>query len=353
MRKPTLALALSLLLALPLRADDGAGSIAAGGIILMKRELRITMAKEVLQISLGKVIVDYDFCNDSDEDITTLVAFPIPRYGYGDWDETFGDPTFSDFSLAINGVPTKFKTEVRAYIGKREVTALLAREHIDSSTFGHFNTKAEESSDPSPDFTRAAPAAKAVLRQSGAYDKDNYPSWKVDKKYYWTQTFPAHGTVHIRHEYSPAIGGSNSFSYGLRGEQELARKAKRTADEAQEIDEVESMCFEPALRNRMLSMTKQGQMVPYNYVDFILTTANTWKTPIEDFTLIVERPSAGDQGKNKRYVPASKQSLVSFCWAGPVEKSDPQHFTAHLTNFVPDKELRIGFLYPGDAYKEN
>ena len=29
-------------------ADDGAASIAAGGIILMKREPRITMAKEVL-----------------------------------------------------------------------------------------------------------------------------------------------------------------------------------------------------------------------------------------------------------------------------------------------------------------
>ena len=35
------------------------------------------MAKEVLQISAKRVIVDYDFRNDSDEDITTEVAFPI------------------------------------------------------------------------------------------------------------------------------------------------------------------------------------------------------------------------------------------------------------------------------------
>ena len=34
-----------------LYADDGAASIAAGGIVVMKRETRITMAKEVLQIS--------------------------------------------------------------------------------------------------------------------------------------------------------------------------------------------------------------------------------------------------------------------------------------------------------------
>jgi hypothetical protein len=66
----------SLLLAGPLRADDGAASIAAGGLVLMKREPRIVMAKEVLRISAKSVLVDYDFRNDSDEDITLLVEKP-------------------------------------------------------------------------------------------------------------------------------------------------------------------------------------------------------------------------------------------------------------------------------------
>ncbi len=47
-------------------ADDDAASIAAGGIVVMKHEPRIVMAKEVLNISPKKVIVDYDFRNDSD-----------------------------------------------------------------------------------------------------------------------------------------------------------------------------------------------------------------------------------------------------------------------------------------------
>ena len=68
-----------LLLSGTLRADDGAASIAAGGVILMKREPRIVMAKEVLAISPDRILVDYDFRNDSDEDITTEVAFPIPE----------------------------------------------------------------------------------------------------------------------------------------------------------------------------------------------------------------------------------------------------------------------------------
>jgi hypothetical protein len=86
--------------------------------------------------------------------------------------------------------------------------------------------------------------------------------------------------------------------------------------------------------------------VPFDYVDFILTTANTWKTPIEDFTLIVNRP---DAAKSIASNPTSSTkwdgSLVSFCWDGPVEKTDANHFTAHATNFVPTKELRIGFLF--------
>ncbi|HEY6373419.1 MAG TPA: DUF4424 family protein [Candidatus Sulfotelmatobacter sp.] len=57
-----------------------------------------------------------------------------------------------------------------------------------------------------------------------------------------------------------------------------------------------------------------------NYVDFILTTANTWKTPIEDFTLIVERP----HWKNNRG-ESDLGDYVSFCWDGP-QKSMPTIF---------------------------
>jgi hypothetical protein len=63
-----------MVLPFPLHADDGAASIAVGGLVVMKREPRVAMAKEVLQISPTKVIVDYDFRNNSDEDITTSVS---------------------------------------------------------------------------------------------------------------------------------------------------------------------------------------------------------------------------------------------------------------------------------------
>src|ERR1035441_1123966 len=83
-RKSVLSFAVAVLLAsigLPgtVFADDSAVAIATGGLV-PRRETRIVMAKEVLQISNKKVVVDYDFRNDTDQDVTTEVAFPIPPY---------------------------------------------------------------------------------------------------------------------------------------------------------------------------------------------------------------------------------------------------------------------------------
>ncbi len=343
MRRITGLLIVFLLLAPQLGADDGAASIAAGGIILMKREPRIVMARETLRINLTRVAVDYDFRNDSDEDITTGVAFPVPPYHYGDINEVFGDPGFDDFKLSIEGKPKSFQTEIRAFIGNREITALLAKEHIDAATFGHSQDAKEYR--PSPDFDRANPASRQRLIATGAFTPDqfkqSYPEWRVEKKYFWTQTFPAHHVVHISHSYTPVVGGTNSITYGLS-----ASSKSKDEDERLSAEELNSLCLEPKLRQSLLETTrKPGMRVPYNYVDFILTTANTWKTPIEDFTLIVERPPISKSIVSKP--TASNRwdgNLVSFCWNGPIDKTDATHFMAHLTDFVPNKELRVGFL---------
>jgi hypothetical protein len=71
-------------------------------------------------------------------------------------------------------------------------------------------------------------------------------------------------------------------------------------------------------------------------VDFILSSANTWKRPIEDFTLLVERPKAEHVGK----------VFISLCSPddGVVEKTEVNLFQIHLTHIVPVSELHIGFF---------
>ncbi|MGA2351776.1 MAG: DUF4424 family protein [Terracidiphilus sp.] len=324
-----LLLPLAVLATIPVFADDGAASIAAGGLVVMGKEPRIVMAREVLQISMHKVIVDYDFRNDSDQEITTEVAFPIPEYGLPDIDQQWGG--FDDFRLWVNGAPARSQVEARAFLNNKEYTRLLNRMHVDVATLGH------QSSDKTgkfmaPDIERLTAAEHKQLEDAGlvAYNETVYvaftPEWHVRKKYYLKQIFPAHKIVHVRHEYTPAIGFEDNLEAGLRTIDPDPEAAKSLRE----------FCIDDRLSKTLKQIADGPGSIdaPDYYVDFILTTANTWKTPIEDFTLIVDRPHGYSDFPNQ----------VSFCWNGPIKKIDANHFSAHAVNLVPKKELHIGFF---------
>lgn len=307
-------------------ADDGAASIAAGGLVVMKREPRITMAKEVLKISETKVVVDYDFRNDSDADITTEVAFPIPDYECIQGERAPSEQGFDDFQLWIDGSPARYQVEARAFRRGKEFTELLAGMHVDVASFGH--TPANNNSQ---DIPKLPAAQRRQLEEADLLDHYGQPLWQVRKKYYWQQTFLAHKIVHLRHEYTPALGANNSTSYGMQPKPDPNSAA-----------EIRSFCLDGGLRALLQQIAdgkEKDKSAWYTFVDFILTTANTWKTPIEDFTLIVERPQRKSNPNENKL-----GDYVSFCWDGPVTKLDADHFSAHAVNLVPAKELRIGFF---------
>jgi Domain of unknown function (DUF4424) len=319
-RQLRLLVSLAMSSAMPLCADDGAASIAAGGVVVLGHETRITMAKEVLRISAFKVTVDYDFRNDSDDDITTEVAFPIPDYNLAIEDIEPARQGFEDFRLWIDGAPAHFQIESRAFHKDKEYTRLLTDLHVDIATFGRATSIVG-----SPNIERLTAAQRSQLQRAGLIGRnDNDGRWTVRKKYYWRQTFSAHSVVHIRHEYTPVLGSTNSIRYGLgpNADPDMAKELK-------------SFCVDAPLQARLQELVEtKGKDAPYSYVDFILTTANTWKTPIEDFTLVVERPHFNDV----------QSELVSFCWDGPITKTDPDHFYAHATNLIPTRGIRIGFF---------
>jgi hypothetical protein len=240
---------------------------------------------------------------------------------------------FDDFKLWINGEPIKFLIETRAFIGKRDVTALLARFHVDPGSFGHYGNGGRKFGELpyfSRDIDRLSPTQRKQLIEAKILvsDDDRTLLWEVQKRYHWTQSFPAHSVVHIRHEYTPVLGNSNT----------IGDPAVYQGKDA--VWEYAHSCPAPALRDALSKVWSKprglydGSPLWISYVSFILTTANTWKTPIEDFTLIVERPH--DQ---------KQKSYVSFCWDGPVTQIDADHFSAHVTGLVPKKELMIGYIH--------
>ncbi len=144
-----------------------------------------------------------------------------------------------------------------------------------------------------------------------------WPRWQAAVTYHWKQTFPAGKVVRVRHEYTPAHG------------YEQVR-----ADDVSEAHR--DGCFDKAavqaLRRRVTERQRAnegaGDYVGLSWVKYILTTASTWRMPIGDFELVVERP----EGKQ-----------VSFCWDGRVERVGKTRFRATAKNFVPARELTVYF----------
>jgi len=225
---------------------------------------------------------------------------------------------------------------------------MLKADGVDIGSFGHYDFK----TDAAADFKKLSAAQMAALVKAGIVDsnagqpgvgtKDNpvyaYPSWSVEKKYYWTQTFPAHSTVHISHEYTPAVGYNfvDKADFIATGPHATAAELKNYTAENTILPELRSVCLDEPLRQQLINMPfgkDNGTLRSMEYVDFILTTANTWKQPIGDFTLLVNRPTGVGDPK-----------MISFCWSGPVTKVSADQFKATATDMIPKSELRIGFF---------
>ena len=343
--------ALGLAASLSALADDTAVSIAAGGLV-PRRETRIVMAKEVLHIGDKKVVVDYDFRNDSDQDVTTEVAFPVPPYRNEFPNGDISGQSFQDFKLWVDGKPKHYESEVKATLNGRDVTGILEENHIDIRTFGHFDDTTRDAHHVMqilvPDFTRLPKAAQSKLFKEGLFEDQGEMAlslYAVHLQYHWTQTFPAHAMVHVRHEYTPVEGWVDYMPVGALQLALTPGSAQKDAKEWRDsgAENISSFCPEPQLLRGMIRRVSEDKndledykSFPTHWVDFILTSANTWQRPIEDFTLIVERPQP----------ESDKKTLISFCSpaGGKVEKLDADHFQVHLTHFVPASELHIGFF---------
>src|SRR5262249_46787929 len=99
---------------LPTFGNDGSASSTPTGGIQLTREPRISMEKERLTIGLERVTVEYEFLNESNQDIATEVAFPVPPYGLN---PAYDPVMLEDFQIWVDGRVTGYQTAVKAMIG--------------------------------------------------------------------------------------------------------------------------------------------------------------------------------------------------------------------------------------------
>ena len=305
-----------------------------GGIV-PKREVRVSMNRERLFISTGKITVEYEFENRTSKDVTTQIAFPIPEYSYP------GESPrrdFPDFKLWINGEPAAYGTDARAFVDGIDKTSILREMGITVETFGGFDhLKSADSKENGGrsyfldyEVNELSEEQKSVLIEQGFVDgcDDSWrqiylsPRWSVRKAYYWTQRFPARQKVVIRHEYAPVVGFQRFKA------DEIQKELKDTCITKELVDKLRVI-------HRSHKDYKGDYPLCVEWVRYILTTANSWKRPIKEFELIVESTPSTWGG------PESK--IISLCWNGRAIVSENGHISVREKNFIPKKDLVVYF----------
>jgi hypothetical protein len=313
------------LAALPALADDSSAALGAGGIQFTKMA-DIRMASEDLRLSPDAVRIHYEFVNDSDKDIETIVAFPLPDIdAYEFWGTPIGrltsDPVnFVGFKAVVDGKPVAVAVEQKAMYQGRDVTATVKSAGLPVNIVSGRNYQRMD---------KLTPAQRSTLAKAGLAEFDNdqgIARWIIQTRFYWTQRFPAHKTVAIEHSYKPVTGQAFFSEYDLKsrtGSSDDYWKKPYCMDEGT-LTRVRLSIAERKAANR-----NEGLLNAYSTA-FILKTANNWKGGIGRFHLTLDK--------------LKPENTLSLCWDGELKKTGATIFESTRQDFAPQHDIKFVVL---------
>ena len=311
-------------------ANDGFGALGVGGVVLSKTD-KIALNKEVLDISCDKIKVYYEFVNESDKDVSATIIFPLPTY-HADPPESgiiaSGQP--HDFTIRVNGAPVPFKTEVKAIDNQgKDVTSVLNSVGLSDKQIASFPFD-EKLIDTNHEL-QLSKQQIAMLNETGLIHDHGYPLWGINVRYIWTHNFAAKKILRVEHEYKPFISGGAAGGYRHeKGEPWVLDKYA-----IDRPDKRYDFCITKAQTARLEAFLARKENldgdneIPGTVVEYVLTTANSWKGGIRDFTLKVHSKS--------------EDEVVAFCFPGGFKKKSPNLYEAHVKNFKPKSDLSVYF----------
>lgn len=310
----TLVATLALLFAAPALANDGIAAQSAGGIVFGKTDA-VAMKKEVLSVSADLIKVDYEFLNESGKDVEETIFFPLPEYAAG----YHGSPTYygqpQQFSVEVDGKDKPYDTSFVAKLDGKDVTARLRALGLTDPQIAYFpsHTPFDKKIAPLSESQRAAMIKEGLLGQ--LYDEEWVPAWTVKVIYLWQQKFPAGKVVWVRHQYAPFVAAGSAATY-LGDDKEFEKK----------------YCTDQGFQKtwqRLAARAGENGVVNAVAVSYILTTGNTWKNGIEDFTL--------------NLIKGKPDELVSLCFPGTFTRINPTTLQVRLRHFRPRQDLDVYF----------
>ncbi|BCW86989.1 hypothetical protein sos41_01150 [Alphaproteobacteria bacterium SO-S41] len=332
--------ALAAVLAAPAFANDGFGGLTATGLQFDQTGV-VQMLSEDLYLSLEKIKVAYVFRHSGDEDLTGEVIFPLPPINLGSINE-------SDFAIDREQLDKENIVNFTATVDGKAVAVKTDRIAVMEAPYGETEPPASRGyNDPGTDITavltkykiplsldfakvsaalvklpQAAKDDLTKLGYAGFDDNGGYPLWSIIERYHWTQTFPHGKDVKIAHSYDGAFPG------GI-----FIWKGKPTSDDTWQAELTKKYCIDTGTGKAILNALRlegegadQYSVGTAYYVDYVLTTANTWAGPIGDFKLTIDKGNA--------------KNVISLCVDG-IKKTGPTTFVVEKKNFTPASDISI------------
>ncbi len=319
-------LALSAAAAGAMSGDDTVNPSLDGGLVLSRSE-GIDLVSEDLFVSAEQVRVRYVFRNISGVPIRTRVSLPLPDVDL-DGDEVTAEP--SGFVAKVDGQEVRMAVEHRAIAGNVDRSDMLRNLAI---PFGTPTDDMREASSqaigrltrPQQDRLVALGLATSHSLSDGAESRILYSgTWTLRETRHWEQDFPVGRDLVIELSFRPGTGSNPATSLYIPAYRDgFGRR------------EIELYCldraFIDALDRTVNRLGTDDPLIPEQWISYNLTTAGSWRAPIGDFRLVV------DKGR--------VENLVAFC-GQDIRQISPTQYEVRRRNWRPDRDLNILILTP-------
>ena len=310
-------------------ANDSMAELKTGGLRYIRTEA-VHMVREDLFISADEITVDYIFENQTDADVESLVAFPMPSIIPDPYEASgvpVDDTNFLGFRVFIEGEEIQPELSQRASVLGVDVTEEIFNYRLPLVPTAEVTQKelAFLPADVLSDWLARGLVFGEEWDAGEGMQSYYFPAWTLDQTYYWTMKFPAGRQVHVSHSYKPSVGGSaGTFFLDWDG-----NKGEAYADYEKRY------CIDPPFVNAVKKRLKPegGIAMTESWISYILTTGRNWSESIGTFHLTVDK--------------GSTENLVSFCGTG-VKKTGPTRFELTYEDYYPDRELDILIMEPAN-----
>lgn len=301
----------------PASANDATAIIGVGGLQLVYNSA-IEIVSEDLYVSPEEVRVRYVFRNITDSPVTNTVAFPLPPLNGYELLESYvdvADPNaenYVNFRIWLDGKELTPNVYSRVTALGVDRTDLLRSTGLPLSPLSYEG--AEMIGDLPPEMQERLERAGLIAIE----DWGTLALWQLETTFYWEQTFPVGADVVVEHSYRPVVGYSFFGDYQFEDETYLERYCMDDS-------------FLAAAQRMLAAEEVDFPILDERRIQYILTTANNWASPIGTFHLTVDK--------------GMESAIVSFCGTG-VTKTGPTTFELTETNYYPDRELDILIVDP-------